>query len=95
MTYEYLPKLIRAALNNDKKNIEAIALMLGRKLRKEDPDTSSEIMQILACTNSGTDVMRSINLSPVPVDRETRNRLVNLEEPMFIEDPISNYFGIF
>lgn len=88
MTYEYLPKLIRAALNNDKKNIEAIALMLGRKLRKEDPDTSSEIMQILACTNSGTDVMRSINLSPVPVDRETRNRLVNLEEPMFIEDPI-------
>lgn len=88
MTYEYLPKLIRAAINNDKKNIEAIALMLGRKLRKEDPDTSSEIMQILACTNSGTDVMRSINLSPVPVDRETRNRLVNLEEPMFIEDPI-------
>lgn len=88
MTYEYLPKLIRAALNNDKKNIEAIALMLGRKLRKEDPDTSSEIMQILACTNSGTDVMRSINLSPVPVDRETRNRLVNLEEPIFIEDPI-------
>ena len=88
MTYEYLPKLIRAALNNDRKNIEAIALMLGRKLRKEDPDTSSEIMQILACTNSGTDVMRSINLSPVPVDRETRNRLVNLEEPMFIEDPI-------
>ena len=57
MTYEYLPKLIRAALNNDKKNIEAIALMLGRKLRKEDPDTSSEIMQILACTNSGTDVI--------------------------------------
>ena len=33
MTYEYVPKLIRAALNNDRKNIEAIALMLGRKLK--------------------------------------------------------------
>lgn len=88
MTYEYVPKLIRAALNNDRKNIEAIALMLGRKLKKEDPDTSAEIMRILACTNSGTDVMRSMDLSPVPVDRETRNRLVNLEEPVFVENPI-------
>ena len=28
MTYEYIPKLIRAALNNDRKNVEAIALFL-------------------------------------------------------------------
>lgn len=88
MIYEYVPKLIRAALNNDRKNIESIALMLGRKLKKEDPNTSAEIMRILACTNSGTDVMRSMNLSPIPVDRETRNRLVNLEEPVFTENPI-------
>lgn len=88
MIYEYVPKLIRAALNNDRKNIESIALTLGRKLKKEDPDTSAEIMRILACTNSGTDVMRSMDLSPVPVDRETRNRLVNLEEPVFVENPI-------
>lgn len=88
MTYEYVPKLIRAALNNDRKNIESIALMIGRKLKKEDPNISAEIMRILACTNSGSDVMRSMDLSPVPVDRETRNRLVNLEEPVFIENPI-------
>lgn len=88
MTYEYVPKLIRAALNNDRKNIESIALMIGRKLKKEDPNISAEIMRILACTNSGSDVMRSMDLSPVPVDRETRNRLVNLEEPVFVENPI-------
>ena len=88
MTYEYVPKLIRAALNNDRKNIESIALMLGRKIKKEDPDTSAEIMRILACTNTGTDVMRSMDLSPIPVDRETRNRLVNLEEPVCVENPI-------
>ena len=88
MTYEYVPKLIRAALNNDRKNIESIALMLGRKIKKEDPDTAAEIMRILACTNTGTDVMRSMDLSPIPVDKETRNRLVNLEEPVFVENPI-------
>ncbi|MGN1405533.1 MAG: AAA family ATPase, partial [Erysipelotrichaceae bacterium] len=88
MTYEYVAQLIRAALKNDRKNIEAISLMIGKKLKKEDPDISAEIMRIIACTNSGTDVFRSIDLSPVPVDRETRNGLLNLEEPLFVEDPI-------
>ncbi len=45
-------------------------------------------MRILACTNSGTDVMRSLDFSPVPMDRETRNRLVNLEEPVYVENLI-------
>ena len=53
MTYEYVPKLIRAAINNDRKNVESISLLIGRKLKKEDPDTSAEIMRILACTDSG------------------------------------------
>ena len=73
MTYEYVPKLIRAALNNDRKNIESIALMIGRKLKKEDPNISAEIMRILACTNSGSDVMRSMDLSPVPVYRKSNS----------------------
>lgn len=88
MTYEYVPKLIRAAINNDRKTVEAISLLIGRKLKKEDPEASAEIMRILACMNSGTDVMRSVNLSPVPVDKETRYQLVNLEEPIAMEDPI-------
>jgi SpoVK/Ycf46/Vps4 family AAA+-type ATPase len=88
MTYEYVPKLVRAALNNDKKNVESIALLLGRKLKKEAPDVSAEIMKILACSNTGSDVMRSIDMSPIPVDKETRSQLVKLEEPMVLDDPI-------
>ena len=38
MTYEYVPKLIRAAINNDRKNVESISLLIGRKLKKEDPE---------------------------------------------------------
>lgn len=88
MPYEYIPKLIRAAMNNDRKNLESIALLLGRKLRKEDPEVAAEIMKIVSCANSGTDVMRSIDISPVPVDRETRYQLVKLEEPIMMEPPI-------
>lgn len=88
MNNEYIPKLIRAALNNDKKSVEAIALMIGRRLKKEDPDIANEVMKVLACTKSGTDVMRSLDMAPVPVDKETRGRLVKLEEPIKIQDPI-------
>lgn len=75
MVYRYFPKLLRAALNNDRKNVEAIALMIGKKLKKEDPEVSAEIMKILSCANVGADVLRSIDMSPVPVDRETRRQL--------------------
>ena len=88
MTYEYIPKLIRAALNNDRKNVEAIALLMGRKLRREDPGISEEIMRALACVNTGASVMRSINISPLPVDKETRNQLAKVDEPLKIEAPI-------
>lgn len=88
MNYEYFPKLLRAALNNDRKNVEAIALMIGRKLKKEDPEVSAEIMKILSCTNAGADVLRSMDMSPIPVDRETRSQLVKLEEPLIMETPI-------
>ncbi len=88
MTYEYVPKLVRAALTNDKKNVESIALLIGRKLKKEAPDVSAEIMKILACSNTGTDVMRSIEMAPLPVDKETRSQLAKIEEPISMEIPI-------
>lgn len=88
MNYEYVPKLIRAALNNDRKSVEAIALAIGKRIKKEDPNTSAEIMKILSFSNAGSDVMRSIDMSPVPVDRETRNQLVKMDEPIMIEEPI-------
>lgn len=88
MTYEYVPKLVRAAINNDKKNVESIALLIGRKLKKEAPDISAEIMKILSCSNTGADVMRSIERSPLPVDKETRGQLVKVEEPISLEKPV-------
>lgn len=86
--YEYIPKLIRAAINNDRKGIESISLLIGKKLKKESPVVSTEIMKILSCTNAGIDIMRSIDVSPLPVDMETRSQLVKIAEPIIIEPPI-------
>lgn len=83
-----IPKLLRAALSNDRKSIEAIGLLIEKKIRKEDPAVSSEIMKILSCMNVGADIYRSIDMASIPVDKETRYKLVNLSEPLVIEKPI-------
>ena len=88
LTYELVPKLIRAALNNDRKSVESISIMIGRKMRKEHPEIASEIMQIAANSNVGADTLRTLDLSPAPVDRESRSQLVKVEEPISIEEPI-------
>ena len=88
MKYDYIPKLVRAALSNDKKNVEAISLMLGRSLKNDFPEVSAEIMKILSYSNGGTDVIRSLDIASLPRDKETRSRLVQIEEPIQRLDPI-------
>ena len=88
IVYELIPKLIRAALNNDKKAVESISLMIGRKIKKEYPQIASEIMQITANSSVGADTLRTLDLTPAPVDRETRSQLVKVEEPIMVEEPI-------
>jgi len=90
IAYELVPKLIRAALNNDKKTVESISLMIGRKIKKEYPQIASEIMQITANSNVGADTLRTLDLAPAPVDRESRNQLVKVEEPIRVEEPVLN-----
>lgn len=88
MKYDCIPKLVRAALSNDKKNVEAISLMLGRSLKKDFPEVSAEIMKILSYSNGGADVIRSLDIASLPRDKETRSRLVQIEEPIQRLNPI-------
>lgn len=88
VAYELIPKLVRAAYADDVKTVETVSIMLGRKLRKEYPAISNEILKIAADHKVGGDVYRSVNLSQAPVDRETRESLVNIEENIETEPPI-------
>lgn len=88
MKYEYIPKLIRAALDNDKKSVEAISLLIGKSIKKIAPDSSAEIFKILSFANSGNDIMRSLDIASLPRDKETRSRLVQVEESIEMKSPI-------
>ncbi len=85
----YFPKLIRAALESDRRSIESISLSILRKLKKEYPDISNEIAQILSYAGVGANVYRTVG-SPVPKDNDSRLDLVQLREPILIEEPIFN-----
>lgn len=86
--YDLLAKLIRSSLEFDKKSVEATALMISKKLKKERPDVAAEITKSLSYSGYKNVTARSLDMSPLPVDRETRFSLVKFTEPIEILDPI-------
>ena len=90
--YELIPKLLRSSIDGDRKMMEATALMIVRKIRKDRPDVADEISQVLAYMGAASPYSRSLNLPPLPVDKESRYALVNIEEPTAIPAPILNEY---
>lgn len=86
--FDLIPKLIRASFDADRKTIEAISLAIIKKIKKEFPDTAGEIAKILSYSGFDSSTARSIDMQPLPVDKETRYSLVKLEEPCEVLDPI-------
>ena len=86
--YELLPRLIRACLEFDKKNTEATALMIAKKIKREHPDVSTEITKALSYSGMGSSATRSLGVTPPPVDKDSRHSLVKISEPTEILDPI-------
>ena len=78
--FDLIPKLVRSSLEADKKNIEATALMIARKIKKDYPAAAEEITKALAYSRLDSPVIRSIDMQPLPVDKETRYSLVKIEE---------------
>lgn len=87
---DLIPKLLQASIDGDSKMLEATALMIVKRIRKENPDVAKDISQIIAGlgTSHGSTSTRSIHFSPLPVDKESRYALVRSEEPLRIPDPI-------
>ena len=82
-----LPKLIRAAFENDYKTIELIAQTLRRKFKLSSPKLSEEIENILSYRDIGSSTYRSIGINPLPKDKDTSFPLAKLSEPLKIEAP--------
>ncbi len=86
--YDLIPKLVRSSLELDKKNVEATSLMIAKKIKKDRPEIASEITKALSYSGYDSAYARSLKMSPLPVDRETRYSLVKLTEATEVIDPI-------
>lgn len=85
---ELIPKLIRACLDNDRRLVEEISTMLVKLLKRKNPDIAREISQALTYSRNGASAIRSVDVQPVPIDRESRFSLCRAEEPLEIDQPI-------
>ena len=87
---DMIPKLLQASIDGDTKMLEATALMIVKKIRKENPDVAKDISLILAGLGAShsTANARSMHFSSLPIDKESRYALVKIEEPFPIPDPI-------
>ena len=83
-----IPKLVRACLDNNKQLVEEISFMLVKVYKKHFPEISKEISQSLTFSRNGVSALRSAEILPAPVDRESRLTLGKLEEPIEIDPPI-------
>lgn len=88
MVEKYLPKLIRAGLEDDKKSFEVISLTLAQKIKKRNPIVSDEINQILFDKNIRNETYRSIGLDRLPTNKKNDMNLLKVEECDEIIQPI-------
>ena len=75
-TYELMPLLIKAALENDRKTLESVAIMISKKVKSEHPEISKEIVRSLTLDTS---TMRAVGNQPIPVDKESRYELADVK----------------
>ena len=72
---ELVPKLVRACLDNDRRLVEEISTMLVKLYKKKQPNIAQEISQSLTYSRNGASAIRTADVQPLPIDRETRYSL--------------------
>ena len=83
-----LPKLVRAALDNDLRSIRSISVQLIRQLKLENPLVADEIANALNLHGVGFSAKRSLGSYIEPIDSETKMSLASVEEPIECHMPI-------
>lgn len=83
-----IPQLIRASFEKDMRTVEASALTMIRKLKKEEPVLANEIANALSYYGVGASVTRSIGIDPPPTDQDTFMSLARVEEAVINEPKV-------
>lgn len=90
---ELIPNLLRSSIDGDRKTLEATTLMIIRKIRKEFPSIADELSRTLVASGTQVGGTRAIGTQPLPVDKESRYALVNVEKPIEVSEPILNSYA--
>ncbi|EPB8165139.1 ATP-dependent zinc metalloprotease FtsH 1 [Clostridium perfringens] len=85
---DYIPKIIRASLDNDSKAVRLISLNVLRRIKKDNPKVAEEIAKALDYNAIGASTRRSMGIYTSPIDKENKDNLLKVEEPIKIERPI-------
>lgn len=85
---EYIPKIVRASLDNDNKAVRLISLNLLRRLKKSNPKVAEQIAEALDYNAIGSSAKRAMGIYSSPTDNENKNNLLKVEEPIKIDKPI-------
>ncbi|MED1954137.1 ATP-binding protein [Brevibacillus centrosporus] len=84
----YIPKLVRASLDNDHRTVRAVCTRLIRRLKESHPDVAKEIAEALAYHGIGANTLRSVGIEGAPLDEESRKSLAVVEEPVDVNKPV-------
>src|SRR5690606_33806723 len=83
-----LPLLIKSGFDGDRKQIEKHALYIIKNIKKEYPEIANEITKIIYYSNLNNIDTRSIDLSLLPIDNESKFSLLKSESTFTEEEPI-------
>ncbi|MBD8026462.1 AAA family ATPase [Ureibacillus sp. Re31] len=59
-----------------------------RKIKKESPNISEELAEIIANYNAGASLTRSLGVNSPPIDKDSFNSLVNIQDPALFDETI-------
>ena len=77
---DYLPKLISAVYENDRKKIDMIIPKIIRTLKNENDPNFEKVSKIYADYRSGVVMTRELTPIPVPKDKENSYNLLNVRD---------------
>jgi SpoVK/Ycf46/Vps4 family AAA+-type ATPase len=87
---KFIPQLIRAALDNNSREVRSVSMRILRKIKTTNPVIANDIAKILAEHSIGASSYRSFGLDPSPTDSDTLKDLVLIEEFIDLPEPIFN-----
>lgn len=83
-----IPSLVRASLEGDKRTVELSAMSIIRKIKKEYPEISDDLANVITNYSAGAPLTRSVGIEPPPMDKDAFMSLVHIRDYTAFDEKI-------